>query len=636
MVFANADVGFKQDVPEVQNTFLEDPVMASVLERLLPSRVLQEITPDLVHISDWANSEGAALLDRMEDDQPRLRQYDSWCRRVDELLVTEAWKKQKDIAAREGVVAIAYERKYGQYSRIYQMAKLMLWSTGAGLYSCPIAMTDGCARVIELIGTDEMKEQVFERLTSRDPSRFFTSGQWMTERPGGSDVGRTETQAVWNEGKQAWSISGFKWFSSATDADVTMLLARTHDPKPSAAPGTMKSGSRGLSLYLARVRDDEGKLNGVRIHRLKDKVGTKALPTAELELDGMLAQQVGDTYRGVKNISAILNITRMYCGMNCTAVMQKLLLGAKEYARRREVFGAMLKDQPLHLATLANMELQYRATSQFTFYCVAMLGRIEALDNNLPEIRDRDIPLLRLLTPILKIWSAKNAFYFSQEAMESYGGQGYMEETGIGRAMRDVLVNTIWEGTSNVLSLDLLRVMAETKGEALQLYSDTIRGIMAPLSSKTQWIKSCKSLEESLVLIAIHFTSYSTTEGRQILEASARGLSFAMADVIAGALLCQHAAWSETKAQASPSNNVAAVEANVDRISAQRWCEELYRRVDHQIQALGKEDSKSMLTHIGIGLTLGTVAAYGFWHKIALAGRNKRVEFYVKHNALKA
>lgn len=174
----------------------------------------------------------------------------------------------------------------------------------------------------------------FAHLNSRDPSRFFTSGQWMTERPGGSDVGRTETQAVWNEDLKSWSISGFKWFSSATDADVTMLLARTHDP---TASGTMKDGSKGLSLYLARVRDDQGQLNGVRIHRLKDKVGTKALPTAELELDGMIAQQVGETHRGVKNISAILNITRIYCGMNCTASMQRFVLMAKEYARRREV-----------------------------------------------------------------------------------------------------------------------------------------------------------------------------------------------------------------------------------------------------------------------------------------------------------
>lgn len=156
----------------------------------------------------------------------------------------------------------------------------------------------------------------------------------MTERPGGSDVGRTETQAVWNEDLKSWSVSGFKWFSSATDADVTMLLARTHDP---TAPGTMRDGSKGLSLYLARVRDDQGKLNGVRIHRLKDKVGTKALPTAELELDGMIAQQVGRTYRGVKNISAILNITRIYCGMNCTSSMQRFVLMVKEYARRREV-----------------------------------------------------------------------------------------------------------------------------------------------------------------------------------------------------------------------------------------------------------------------------------------------------------
>ncbi|KAI8348983.1 acyl-CoA-dehydrogenase protein [Mortierella sp. GBAus27b] len=569
MAFATADVGFKQQVPHIQNAFLEDPVLLSILERLLPDHVLKEISPDLFHIADWSNTEEADLIKRMEDDQPRLRQYDHWCRRVDDLLVTEAWKKQKEVAAREGIVAIAYERKYGQHSRIYQMAKLMLWTPGAGLYSCPIAMTDGCARVLELLGTPDMKDQVYSRLTSRDPSRFFTSGQWMTERPGGSDVGRTETQAVWNEDLKAWSVSGFKWFSSATDADVTMLLARTHDPDPSIAPGNMKAGSRGLSLYLARVRNDDGKLNGVRIHRLKDKVGTKALPTAELQLEDMVAHQVGATYKGVKNIASILNITRMYCGLNCTSTMQTLILMAKEYARRREVFGALLKDQPLHLATLANMELQYRATAQFTFYCVALMGRIESLDNNLPEIQDRDYPLLRLLTPILKMWSAKNAFAMSQEAMECFGGQGYMEETGIGRMMRDVLVNTIWEGTSNVMSLDVLRV--------------TVRSITAPLRSRPEWTKSSKSLEECLVLIAIRFTSYATPDGCKILESSARGLSLVMADVFAGALLCQHAAWSESKAKANPSDQVAAAAARVDQISGQRWCEELYRRVEHQI-----------------------------------------------------
>ncbi|KAF9431357.1 hypothetical protein BGZ76_000417 [Entomortierella beljakovae] len=602
MVFASADVGFKQDVPQPQNAFLQDPVLASVLERLLPGDVLKEITPDLVQISEWSISEGAELVKRMEEDQPRLRQYDHWSRRVDELLVTEAWHKQKAVVAREGIVAIAYERKYGQYSRIYQMAKLMLWSSGAGLYSCPIAMTDGCARVIELVGTQEMKDTIYSRITSRDPSKFYTSGQWMTERPGGSDVGRTETQAVWSEEKKAWLVSGFKWFSSATDADVTMLLARTHEPNPTAAPGTMKAGSRGLSLYLAKVRDDEGKLNGVRIHRLKNKVGTKALPTAELHLDEMVAQQVGDSYRGVKNISSILNITRVHSAMNCLAAMQELLLGVKDYARRREVFGALLKDQPLHLATLANMENQYRATCQFLFFCVAILGRMETLDNELPQVKHRDQYLLRLLTPVLKLWSAKHAFYFSQEAMECYGGQGYMEETGIGRIMRDVLVNTIWEGTTNVLSLDLLRVMTETKGHALQVYSDTVREIMAPLKHKAEWARSFKSIEESLILIAIRFTSYATVEGRETLEASARSLSMSIADVLAGALMCQHAAWSDDKAKANPSNNIAASEARVDRVSAQRWCEKLYLRVDHQIQSLGDdnriEQDKEMLFNL--------------------------------------
>ncbi|KAG0337638.1 hypothetical protein BG000_005181 [Podila horticola] len=621
MVFASADVGFKQDVPEVQNTFLEDPVMVSVLERLLPSKVLQEISPDLVQICEWANTEGAALTERMEADQPKLRQYDSWCRRVDELLVTEAWKKQKEIAAREGVVAIAYERKYGEYSRIYQMAKLMLWTSGAGLYSCPIAMTDGCARVIEVNGTQEMKDQVYTRLTSRDPKVFITSGQWMTERPGGSDVGRTETQAVWNEDLKSWSISGFKWFSSATDADVTMLLARTHDP----ASGSMREGSKGLSLYLANVRDDHGKLNGVRIHRLKDKVGTKALPTAELELEGMVAQQVGANYRGVKNISAILNITRVYCGMGCTAAMQRFVLGAKEYARRREVFGNLLKNQPLHLATLANMELQYRASSQFTFFCVAMLGRIESLDNNLPQVKHHDIPLLRLLTPILKVWSAKHAFAMSQEAMEAFGGQGYMEETGLGRAMRDVLVNTIWEGTTNVLSLDVLRVMAETGGDALELFNETVRGIIAPLKAP-EWAQSAKSLEECLVQISSHFNKYATLETRALLEASARGLTFAMADTIAGALMCQHAAWSATKAKANASNSIAATEANIDRISAQRWCEGLDRKIAFQISALGNknkyEEDKQMLFGLADARTMHTAPVSS---SVNAAGINARL-----------
>lgn len=113
---------------------------------------------------------------------------------------------------------------------------------------------------------------------------------------------------------------------------------------------------------------------------------------------------------------------------------------------------------------------------------------------------------------------------------------------------------------------------------------------MAPLRSRPEWIKSAKSLEECLTLIAIRFTSYATVDGRKTLEASARGLSFAMADVFAGALLCQHAAWSEAKAKAQPSNKLAAAEAQVDRISGQRWCEELYRRVDHQIQALGQDE----------------------------------------------
>lgn len=150
-------------------------------------------------------------------------------------------------------------------------------------------MTDGAARLIEVYGDDALKANAYRRLTSRDPKQFWTSGQWMTERTGGSDVGNTETIAQKGPNGE-WQVSGFKWFSSATDADMTMLLARIVDDK-----GNYSEGSRGLSLFFARIKDDHthSKLNGVRIHRLKNKMGTKALPTAELELDGMKAQLVG-------------------------------------------------------------------------------------------------------------------------------------------------------------------------------------------------------------------------------------------------------------------------------------------------------------------------------------------------------
>jgi alkylation response protein AidB-like acyl-CoA dehydrogenase len=185
-----------------------------------------------------------------------------------------------------------------------------LIAASLGGTTCPLAMTDGVARCIELHASKEIKRLCLPRLISRVPSELWTSGQWMTERSGGSDISATETRA-YPDDNNTWTIKGFKWFSSATDSDITLLLAKT--PK-----------SDKVSLFWVRVKNDDGSLNGVRIIRLKDKFGTKTIPTAELELTGMQgALMIGKEGQGIKVISEVLNITRVHCALGCLTNMRR-------------------------------------------------------------------------------------------------------------------------------------------------------------------------------------------------------------------------------------------------------------------------------------------------------------------------
>lgn len=306
----------------------------------------------------------------------------------------------------------------------------------------------------------------------------------MTERPGGSDVGNTETIATKDKDGQ-WNISGFKWFSSATDADMTMLLARVVDEQ-----GNYTEGSRGLSLFLARIKDDHShsKLNGVRIHRLKNKLGTKALPTAELELDNMKAVMVGAEGRGVASIATILNITRIHNAISSCGAMRTAMMLVQDFALKRRAFGKLIHEHPLHIQTLASMELQTRTATELTFFTVHLLGKAEC-----GTASATDLALLRMLTPLVKLYTAKQSVSVVSEAMEAMGGQGYIEDTGLARIYRDTQVGTIWEGTTNVLSLDLIRVL---KGSP-----DSLKAFEEAVKVRVERGKAVKELEQQIAEI---------------------------------------------------------------------------------------------------------------------------------------
>ena len=446
--------GFFQDPPRLRDEYAEDLALQRYLERVLPPEVLADIEPSLAEMGVLAAGELKQHSDEMDrrEHEPQLRPFDAWGNRVDEVEISPHWQRIAEVAHTHGVIATAYERAHGEHSRVHQMALAYLYNPSSALFSCPLAMTDGAARTLLAHGDRELIDRAVPRLTSRDPATAWTSGQWMTERAGGSDVGVSETVAT--QDGSAWRLTGTKWFTSAITADMALTLARPEDNGP---------GGRGLAMFYLEVRDDEGRPNGIRVLRLKDKLGTRQMPTAELALEGTRAHLVGPAHGGTRNITPMLAITRLWNAVSAVGFLRRGLALARDYADRRVAFGRALSDQPLHQATLAWLRVQHEAALQLTFRAVELLGREEAGVATEPETK-----ALRLLLPVTKLLTAKQAVAGASETLEAFGGAGYIEDTHLPQLLRDAQVLSIWEGTTNVLSLDALRALQ--REEALPAY----------------------------------------------------------------------------------------------------------------------------------------------------------------------
>lgn len=425
---------FYQDVPKLTNTFESDINLTEYINRIIPDTYRKDVLKHLKAVGEKAAGEWCNWAEESEENLPVLTQYDPWGRRIDEISNSTAWKNLEKAASIEGIVATAFERKQQQYSRVYQMALLYLYHPSSAFFSCPLAMTDGAARAIELHGDSNLKQNAFNRLISRNPENFWTSGQWMTEQTGGSDVSGTATFAK-PLGANHYELSGTKWFTSATNSQMALTLARIE-------------GEKGLSLFYLETQN-----NNILVHRLKGKLGTWALPTAELSLNGSKAILVGQPGEGVKRIASVLNITRIYNSICALGHMRRAIDLATGYATKRKAFGALIINQPLHKKTLQDLETEFAKCFKLTFYVVELLGKEEL---NLAS--DTEKKILRALTPIVKLYTAKKCVSIASEALECFGGAGYVENTGIPRLLRDAQVFPIWEGTTNVLALDFLRV----------------------------------------------------------------------------------------------------------------------------------------------------------------------------------
>ena len=372
-------------------------------------------------------------------------------------------------------------------------------------------MTDGAALILtqEIARKKLPPSHPFQKTLARLLSRgddLWTSGQWMTERAGGSDVQNTETWAfhspITSDAATAatpndvdggeYLIRGFKFFSSATDANVSLLLAKT-------------TPSGKLSTFLAPLRtaikdkDQDGNprevTNGVRIHRLKNKLGTKELPTAELELHDMRAHLVGDLDKGVQTIAPLLNITRAHTFIGSLGAWRRAISIAKGFARARTTVGEPLWLIPMHLRLTADMEGRHRAAMEVGFFTVAVMNVVEnggvtsdsrSKLEHLPKAGDEATVVFRCLTALAKAVVSKMSIIGIQECQEAMGGVGYMDEAdapefNISRILRNTLVNSIWEGTTNVLASEFVRVLV--RGDNFSVFAGWVERVLRLLGA---------------------------------------------------------------------------------------------------------------------------------------------------------
>lgn len=545
---------FIQPGPVLANPFAADPLLQAYLRWRLPPDLQESLAPVLLAFGARIEDEVRDLGREAESHPPRHLVYDPWGNRIDQIELSGAWQRLQDIAAEEGLVASAYERAEGPWSRLHQFSRLYLFHPDAAWFTGPLSMTDGAARTLELYGDAHLKEEILPRLLSRKPADFWTSGQWMTEREGGSDMARTATMArrTYGHGPRAFdhTLYGTKWFTTATISPMALALARIE-----GAP----AGSEALSLFYVEVFDERGALRNIRVDRLKEKMGTRALPTAELTLDGTPALLVGEKGHGIRKMAPLFNLTRIHSAFYAVASMRRSLALAKDYASRREAFGRMLREQPLHAETLAALQVEWEGCFHLVFHLALLLGRQET-----GEAREGEDAVLRLLTPVAKLYTGKQAVAASAEAAEAFGGAGYVEDTGIPTLVRNSMALPIWEGTTNVLSLDVLRAM--DRDAAFEPLAEDVLARLRKvkddgLSDGVRRVRrSLDALKEAKARMDGGDAAFS--------EAQARAFAFGLARTYAGSLLLEFASWlGEGSASSAPAHGRAAQ-------VALRWCRE--------------------------------------------------------------
>ncbi len=426
----------------------------SALGRVMSTQLgaaFEKAKPRLHRMGEVAANEGSIWAQEADHHGPTLITHDRTGARIDEIDYHHSYRALQQLGYGGGIVAATYnpalESERGQAPKALTFGLGYLFGQAEGGLFCPICMTDGAGRLLVKYATPELQQRFVPRLASTDMATLFTGAMFLTEKAGGSDVGQVSTIAKGGKGVPGERVTlwGDKWFCSNADADVIMILARPEG----AGPGT-----RGLGLYVLPRTLENGKRNGFRIDRIKDKLGERSFPTGEVTLEGAEAYLLGGPGQGFHQMTEMLNLSRLYNAIASVAIMRRSVVEAMAWAEERVAFGKKIIEHPLLQEVLLDMASVQRLALLWAFRGVQLMDKADG--NRANELEKKT---LRLLTPLLKYQLGKWAVDVASEGTEVLAGNGYIEDWPMARVLRDAHVLPIWEGTTNILVLDAFRAL---------------------------------------------------------------------------------------------------------------------------------------------------------------------------------
>lgn len=428
-----------------RNLYRIDPQYERLLELYLPQDLLRHLAPQLERLGGLAGARLDELAGTADRNPPTLRQRTRNGGDIQSIEKHPAYEELERYAYGEfGLAAMSHRGGVlGWPEPMPPAAKYALTylfvQAEFGL-CCPVSMTDSLTRTLRKHGAPELLARYLPTLTSLDMDELAQGAMFITEHGAGSDVGAAVTTAR-PAGDGSWLLEGEKWFCSNPDAELAMVLAR---PEGAAA------GTKGLALFLLPRQLPDGTPNRYRILRLKDKLGSRSMASGEIRLEGASAYLVGELGRGFVQMTDMINSSRLSNGVRAAGLMRRGLNEALFVARERLAFGKRLIDLPLMQRQLVKMMVWTEQARSMMFQTAAAMARADAGD-------ETGRGLLRIMTPLIKFRACRDARKVTGDAMEVRGGCGYVEEWAEARLLRDAHLGSIWEGTSNIVALDVLR-----------------------------------------------------------------------------------------------------------------------------------------------------------------------------------